>query len=108
MLLRQVSDDVTLFPHRMPDPADEAWDQLAALNIRVVSGVVDRLRDENDVLLAVVLDDGHELLVDALAVAPRFVAQADLYEQLGGTLTEHPTGAFTPGYRLPVRGPRRR
>lgn len=94
LLFRQLSDDVTLFRHTMPDPGDEAWDQLAALDIRVVSGVVHRLRSENDVLRAVVLDDGHEFPVDALTVAPRFIARADLYEQLGGTLTDHPTGAF--------------
>jgi thioredoxin reductase len=94
LLFRQLSDDVTLFPHQMPDPGDEAWDQLAALNIHVVSGVVERLRGENDVLRAVVLDDGREFLVDALTVAPRFIARSDLYEQLGGALTEHPLGAF--------------
>ncbi|MGH2585105.1 MAG: NAD(P)/FAD-dependent oxidoreductase [Dehalococcoidia bacterium] len=94
LLFRQLSDDVTLFLHQMPDPGDEAWDQLAALDIQVVSGGVDRLRGENDVLRAVVLNDGHEFLVDALTVAPRFIARADLYEQLGGALTEHPLGAF--------------
>jgi thioredoxin reductase len=59
-----------------------------------VSGLVHRLRGENDVLRAVVLEDGHEFPVDALVVAPRFVARADLYEQLGGALTDDQTGAF--------------
>ncbi|MGH3517457.1 MAG: FAD-dependent oxidoreductase, partial [Haloechinothrix sp.] len=68
------------------------WDQLAALDIRVVIGVVDRLRAENDVLKAIVLDDGQEFPADALVVAPRFIARADLYEQLGGTPKKHPTG----------------
>ena len=27
-------------------------------------------------------------------MAPRFVARADLWRQLGGTLTDHPNGAF--------------
>ncbi len=94
LLFRQLSDDVTLFRHTMPDPGDEAWDQLAALVIRVVGGVVHRLHSENDVLRAVVLHDGHEFPVDALTVAPLFIARADLYEKLGGTLTDHPTGAF--------------
>jgi thioredoxin reductase (NADPH) len=94
LLFRQLSEDVTLFLHTMPDPGDEAWDQLAALDIPVVSGIVQRLRGEDDVLRAVVLDDGREVPVDALAVAPRLIARADLYEQLGGTLTEHPMGAF--------------
>jgi thioredoxin reductase (NADPH) len=94
LLFRQLSEDVTLFLHTMPDPGDEAWDQLAALDIPVVSGAVQRLRGEDDVLRAVVLDDGREVAVDALAVAPRFIARAELYEQLGGALMEHPMGAF--------------
>lgn len=93
LLFRQLSDDVTLFVHTMPDPGEEACEQLAALDVRVVSGVVQRLRGEDGVR-AVVLEDGQELLVDAVTVAPRFVARADLYEQLGGTLTDHPHGAF--------------
>jgi thioredoxin reductase (NADPH) len=94
LLFHQLSSGVTLFLHTMPDPGDEAWDQLAALRIPVVTGVVDRLCIEDDVLRAVVLEDGHELAVDALAVAPRFVARSGLYEQLGGELTQHPTGSF--------------
>lgn len=94
LLFRQLSDDVTLFVHRMPDPGDEVWEQLAALDVRVVSGDVQRLRVENDVLRAVVLNDGQAVDVDALAVAPRFIARADLYEQLGGALAEHPAGAL--------------
>ncbi|MGH3516689.1 MAG: NAD(P)/FAD-dependent oxidoreductase, partial [Haloechinothrix sp.] len=66
LLFRQLSDDVTLFLHTMPDPGEETWDQLAALDIRVVIGVVDRLRAENDVLKAIVLDDGQEFPADAL------------------------------------------
>ena len=94
LLFRQLSDDVTLFLHQAPDPNVEAWDQLVALDVQVERGVVDQLRAENDVLRAAVLDDGPEVLVDALVVAPRFIARADLYEQLGGALTEHPMGAF--------------
>jgi thioredoxin reductase len=94
LLFRQLSEDVTFFPDRMPDPGAEAWEQLSALGVRVVEGHVQRLRVEEDVLRAVVLDDGPEVPVDALVVAPRFVARADLYEQLGGTLTDHPAGAL--------------
>lgn len=94
LLFRQLSTDVTLFRHTMPDPGEEAWEQLAALDVRVVSGVVQRLRHEDGALRGVVLDDGSEFGLDALTVAPRFIARAELYEQLGGTLTEHPLGAF--------------
>ncbi|GAA4069776.1 NAD(P)/FAD-dependent oxidoreductase [Actinomadura miaoliensis] len=94
LMFRQLSEEVTLFAHRMPDPSDEAWAQLAALSIQVVDGTVDRLRIEDGALRAVVLEDGHEFGVDAVAVAPRFVARSDLYEQLGGTPTDQPAGAF--------------
>jgi thioredoxin reductase (NADPH) len=59
-----------------------------------VNGAVNRLRVENGVMRAIVLDDGQKFGVDAVTVAPRFVARTDLYEQLGGTLAEHPVGAF--------------
>jgi thioredoxin reductase len=94
LLFRQLSDDVTLFTHQLPDPDDNTQQQLDALDIKVVSGAVRRLRGEHGVLRAAVLDDGHEFGVDAVTVAPRFIARADLYEQLGGTLTQHPAGAF--------------
>lgn len=96
LLFRQLSADVTLFGNTMPAPGDEASDQLAALDIRVMSGTVDRLRGEHGVLKAVVLDDGRDVGVDAVTVTPRFIARADLYEQLGGALAEHPMGAFIP------------
>ncbi|MEX5296518.1 NAD(P)/FAD-dependent oxidoreductase [Kocuria sp. CPCC 205268] len=107
LLFRQLSEDVTFFPHRMDDPGAEAWEQLAALGVRVVEGPVQRLRAEGDALRAVVLGDGQEIAVDAVVVAPRFVARAELYEQLGGTLTEHPVGqliATGPMGSTPVPG----
>ncbi|MGI5156451.1 NAD(P)/FAD-dependent oxidoreductase [Microbispora sp. CA-102843] len=94
LLFRQLSEHVTLFTHRMPDPGGDAEAQLAALDVPVVSGGVAGLRVDDGVLRAVVLDDGREFGVDAVTVAPRFVARSDLYEQLGGALTEHPAGAF--------------
>ncbi len=41
-----------------------------------------------------VLEDGTEIEVDAVVVAPRFVARGDLYEQLGGAVTDHPVGTL--------------
>lgn len=94
LLFRQLSDDVTLFRHTMPGPGDEAEQQLAALGVRVVDGPVRRLRAEEGALRAVVLEDGREVGVDTVAVAPRFLARTELYEQLGGSPTEHPMGTF--------------
>jgi thioredoxin reductase (NADPH) len=94
LLFRQLSEHVTLFRHTMPEPDAQTRDQLAALNISIVDGAVQRLRGEDGAVRAVVLEDGREFPVDAVAVAPRFRARADLFEQLGGALTEHPFGAF--------------
>jgi thioredoxin reductase len=92
LLFQQLSDDVTVFLHTAPEPEAEEAEQLAALGVRIVRGRVQRLDVAGDRLRAVVLEDGRDCPVDAVAVAPRFVARADLYEQLGGEVTEHPLG----------------
>jgi thioredoxin reductase len=94
LLFRQLSDDVTVFVHTGPSLEDEAAEQLDALNVEVVHGPVERLAVEGDRLSAVVLADGRSFPVDAVAVAPRMVSRNDLWSQLGGTLTDHPMGAF--------------
>lgn len=92
LLFRQLSQDVTLFPHTVESLDDAAWDQLAALDVPVVTGLVSRLRTQDGELCAVVLESNQEFPVDAVTVAPRFMARGDLYEQLGGALTDHPMG----------------
>lgn len=94
LLFRQLSEDVTLFRHQMPDPEPEALEQLAALGITVVDGTVDRVDSTDRADPVVHLADGTTYELDALAVAPRFRARTDLYEQLGGVTTEHPMGEF--------------
>jgi thioredoxin reductase (NADPH) len=94
LLFRQLSQNVTLFRHTMPEPDAPTRDQLVALNIEVVDGSVQQLRGESGAVRAVVLEDGREFPVDAVVVAPRFLARAELLEQLGGRLTEHPFGSF--------------
>jgi thioredoxin reductase (NADPH) len=94
LLFRQLSDHVTLFLHTMEQPGREEIDQLEALGVRILSGTVARLLGDAGVLTAVVLENGEEFPVDAMAVAPRFQARAELYEQLGGVLTDSPMGSF--------------
>ncbi|MBE9375561.1 NAD(P)/FAD-dependent oxidoreductase [Saccharopolyspora sp. HNM0983] len=93
LLFRQLSEHVVLFAHRMPDPGEEVREQLDALDVPIIDGTVRRLRAADGALRAVVLDE-QEVAVDAVAVAPRFVGRTDLYEQLGGSRVEHPTGEF--------------
>ncbi|WP_129337965.1 NAD(P)/FAD-dependent oxidoreductase [Cellulomonas endophytica] len=108
LLLRQLTPDVTLLTHTAPDLDADAWEALAARDVAVVDGPVERLRSESGVLRAVVLAGGREVAVDAVAVAPRFVARGGLYTALGGTLVEHPMGApvvpADPTGRTPVPG----
>lgn len=94
LLFAQVSDDVTLFTHTMPTLDDDTGARLAARGITIVDGNIARLRTDGESVRSVVLDDGYEHDVDAVVVAPWFVARTELYEQLGGTPTEHPMGKY--------------
>ena len=92
MLFRQLSDDVTLFLHDAPEPTDEQWEQLAALGVRVVTPRVERLVVEGTQVRSVEVEGGRSFAVDAVVVAPRFVARTELYEALGGEKTTSPFG----------------
>ncbi|MEE2059554.1 NAD(P)/FAD-dependent oxidoreductase [Rhodococcus artemisiae] len=94
LLFRQLTADVTLFTHTMPELDADAAEQLAARQIRVVDARVEGIRDEGEKGVTVVLDGTPEVEQDAVVVAPRFHARADLYVQLGGTVTDHPFGEF--------------
>ncbi|MEU9576897.1 NAD(P)/FAD-dependent oxidoreductase [Streptomyces chilikensis] len=93
-MFRQLSDDVTLLRHTMPAPDEETLAQLSARGIAIVDGPAARLLDDEEgALRAVLLQDGRELPADAVVVGPRFAARTDLYEQLGGSPTDHPLGS---------------
>jgi thioredoxin reductase len=94
LLFRQLSRDVTVFLHSGPALEADAAEQLAALGVPVVDGPVARLAVDDGRLAAVVLGDGRSFPVDAVSVAPRMVSRDELWSQLGGSLTEHPMGAF--------------
>lgn len=91
-LFRQLSDRVVVLAHTAPDlPADEMA-ALAARDVEVVAGRVVGLEVEGDALAAVRLEDGRRVDLEALAVAPRFVARAGFLERLGLEAVEHPSG----------------
>lgn len=108
LLFAQLSDDVTVFLHAGYEPDEAAREQLAALGARVESRGVVGLHGPGRTLSEVELADGSRVGIDALVVAPRFVARADLYERLGGTLEENPMGRYVPTQapmgRTPVPG----
>lgn len=96
LLFRQLSDNITFFTHTTGDLGAEPAEQFRALGIAVVDGVVDHLVGAGHRLDAVALADGRKVAVDALVVAPRFLARTELYEQLGGRPAEHPFGSMIP------------
>lgn len=93
LMFRQLSPEVTLFLHTGVELAEEQWEQLAALGVGVVDGEVGGLViDGQDRLAGVRLVSGTSVAVDALVVAPRFVARASMLTDLGLSVTEHPMG----------------
>ncbi|AZG46105.1 NAD(P)/FAD-dependent oxidoreductase [Gordonia insulae] len=92
LMFRQLSDDVTLFTHTMPEIGADEAEQLSALGVTVVDGPVDHLAITDGALRAVVLGDGSEVERDAVVVAPRFVVRSALFTRLGGVLADHPMG----------------
>ncbi|NLU70602.1 NAD(P)/FAD-dependent oxidoreductase [Streptomyces sp. HNM0574] len=98
LLLRQWTADVTLFAHTTPPDAEQA-EQLAARGIRVVPGEVTALETEDDRLTGVRLADGTVVAREAVVVAPRMRARADLLDRLGLRPVAHPSGV---GDHIPV------
>ena len=92
LMFRQLSDDVTVFMHAEPELTETENEQLAATGITVVRGAVDSLVIADDQLTGIRLENGDVVAIDALAVAPRFVARAEVLTSLGLEPTEHLMG----------------
>ncbi|WP_238993282.1 NAD(P)/FAD-dependent oxidoreductase [Nocardioides caldifontis] len=90
LLFRQWSDDVTYVTHTVPPDAEQA-EQLAARGIEVVQGAAVALERDRG-RLALRLDDGSAVTLQALVVAPRMVARAGFLADLGLRTEPHPTG----------------
>jgi thioredoxin reductase len=83
LLFRQLSDDVTLLLHTAPAPGPEEAEQLAARGIVCVDGEVAGVEVDDDRLSGVRLRSGGVVPLQALVVAPRFTARADVLTSLG-------------------------
>ncbi|GAA0398763.1 putative FAD-dependent pyridine nucleotide-disulphide oxidoreductase [Acrocarpospora corrugata] len=83
MMFRQLSADVTLFLHTGPELTGEQREQLAARGIAVVTGEVAALETTDDQLTGVRLRSGEFIPRQAVVVAPRFTARADVLATLG-------------------------
>ncbi|MDQ0613423.1 thioredoxin reductase (NADPH) [Microbacterium sp. W4I4] len=96
LLFRRLSDQVTLFLHEASELTEEQSETLAALEIPVVRGHVDRLVVDGTDVRAVQTEDGQSFDTDAVVVAPRFLARTDLYESIGGVAEVNPFGTQIP------------
>ncbi|WP_323960414.1 FAD-binding protein [Arthrobacter sp. JZ12] len=94
LLFRQWSNSITLFLNDATEPTDEELEQLAARGVNIVDGSVARVLSENDGdgLRGVELASGEVVPVEALVVAPRFVANTEIFAGLGLTPVQHPMG----------------
>jgi len=97
LLFQQLSPHVTLLRHTGPTPDAGQRAQLAALGVAIAEGEVERIEADADGLTGVRLVGHGHLALDALVVAPRYQARAELLEPLGlkpaeVLIGEHPVG----------------
>lgn len=100
MMFSQLTSHITLIDHGMPPLTPEQRSQAEVRGIGIIGGPVARVdADADNHLRAVLFDDGRELELDALVVAPRMRARAEIYTSLGGTLEDNPMGSIIPADR---------
>jgi thioredoxin reductase len=92
LLFRQLTPDVTVLRHAAAPFAAEQAEQLGALGIRVIDGLVAQVEASAGRLTGARLADGTRVALDALIVAPRFMANADLLAPLGLTAEDVSVG----------------
>lgn len=92
LLFRQWSSNITLFLNGSIEPDEAELEQLAAQNITVVHGAVERLQLEQGRLRGLQLSTGGVVSIDALAVAPVFTARTQYFSGLGLRIQQHPSG----------------
>ncbi|NJC12503.1 thioredoxin reductase/SAM-dependent methyltransferase [Micromonospora profundi] len=99
---RQWSSEVLLLLHDAPAPDEETAERLAARGIAVVPVPVAALEVTDDALTGVRLADGRVVALDAVVVAPRTVARADLLVALGLAPEEVMVGGHVIGTQIPA------
>lgn len=83
---------VVLLAHTGPVLDAEQAAGLAARGVELVEGEVVAVEVRDHALAGVRLADGREVALEALAVAPRFVARSGLLADLGVRTVDHPSG----------------
>jgi thioredoxin reductase/SAM-dependent methyltransferase len=102
LLWRQWSPHVLLLSHEQPPPQPAEAERLAARAIAVVAGPVERLEVTDDTLTGVRLSGGEVVELDAIVVAPRAVAHADLLAPLGLKPVDVEVAGHVVGTRIPA------
>ncbi|TDC40990.1 methyltransferase domain-containing protein [Micromonospora sp. KC213] len=102
LLFRQLTDDVVLFTHTGPALTPEQAEQLAARGVRVVEGEVTAVVVTDDRLTGVQLACGAVVSRQALVVAPRVRARADLLAGLGLPAEEFVVAGAVIGDHVPA------
>jgi thioredoxin reductase len=100
LLFRQLTPHVTMLRHTAEPFEAEQDEQLSALGIPVIDGLVAQVETSADGLTGVSLADGTRVALDALVVAPKFVTNADLLAPFGLTPVEVSLGGQVVGDRI--------
>jgi thioredoxin reductase len=100
-LWRQWSPRVTLLVHSVRPDAEQA-ERLAARGITIVDGPVAGLEVAGDKLTGVRLASGEVVALDALVVAPRFTARAEVLASLGLRPVDVEMGGHVIGSQVPA------
>jgi thioredoxin reductase len=100
LLFRQLSEHVTLLQHTGPAPAGEQREQLDARGIAVTEGRVEQIDADARGLTGARLAGGRRVALDAVIVAPRMTARAELLAPLGLTPAEVRLGEHVVGTRI--------
>ncbi len=101
-LLRQWSQDVVLLAHTGAAPTEQQCAELTARSIKVVTGEVVAVESSHDRLSGVRLADGSTVALDALAVAPRFIARGEVPAMLGLDVVEQTMDDTVIGTAVPA------
>jgi len=100
LLFRQLSPHVTLLQHSGPAPDGEQREQLDARGIAITEGEVEEIESDASGLTGVRLANGRRVPLDAVVVAPRMTARAELLAPLGLKPAEVRIGEHVVGTRI--------
>jgi thioredoxin reductase len=101
-LWRQMSSHVLLLLHHTDAPDAEQAERLAARGITIVEGPVTRLETAGDRLSGVRLASGETVMLDAVVVAPRLAARADILAPLGLQPVDVEIDGYVVGRQVPT------